>query len=526
MNSAERLSKILSSRNLTLNGVSRRSLELYGRSSRFFVPHNLHYEIELRGRTPTIQQLMTLSLITNYRLSDWLAAFGFDVEALWRLPFLLRRSTTSLLTSEIFDPSMRIAWFTDRFQSVRLPDIAPLGELVAPFVGVPAAILSGAKGRFLYAKIGESDPYAVSSFSAGSIVRANAKHPSLAQITAGTLSESADFFLTEYDRGWTCSRLVLLGGGRVALRCPFEGFLERELRLGRNAKILGLIDAEIRPVTSLGHKPTSQIPSSISPEPRQSLSVRSNIGGLLRNLRIKLGLSFREASSMSRQIAAHLGDEKYFAAAGTLSDFETLASAPRHVEKILTLCALYCIGLEEFLRACNLPVDRTGQESIPDDLLSHQTPQEQQHFKRALLQHTDSANGFVNELCERWEEIPFFLKGSLDSITGIKNFSHRDAFWVGGDPQPRHPLLLNAEFVAVNRRARKPPSPNKAGCQPPLYVLLRRDGSYLCGPCTLDDTHLSLGGGRQDAIAPERFRNVVEAEVIGQVTAIARRIGC
>ena len=524
MNSAERLSKILATRNLTLNAVSRRSLQLYGRSSKFFVPHNLHCEVESRRRTPTIQQLMTLSLITNYRLSDWLAAFGFEVEALWRLQFLFRRSGTTLLNAEVFDPSAQMPWFTDRFRSARPAKVAPLGELATLAIHVPAAILNGPKGSFVYARVGDRDPYAVPYLTPGSIVRANVQHPKLAEMTAGSLGETTDFFLIEYDKGWACSRLTLLDGGRAVLRCPFEGFVERELRLGRNAKILGLIDAEIRLITNLGDTTASRIGCEFSPETGQPLGVRPNIGGLLRNLRIKLGLSFREASSMSGQIAEHLGENKYFAAAGTLSDFETLTSAPRHVEKILTLCTLYCLGFDEFLRACNLPIDQTGREPIPDHLRSHQASQKRHRLKAAASQRTDSTDGFVSKLRERWQEVPFFLKDSLDSITGVKNFSYADVFWVGGDPHPRHPLLIDAEFVAINRRAKKPPPKNRAGCRPPMYVLLRRDGSCVCGPCTLDGTHLSLSGYARNDVAPERFRNAVDAEVLGEVTAILRRI--
>ena len=525
MNSADRLSKILSSRHLTLNSVSRRSVELYGRSSKFFVPHNLHNDVKLRGKTPTIQQFMAVSCITNYSLSGWLAAFGLDLGALWQLPFLFRRPTTALLNSEVFEPSAQIPWFIDRHPSLEALAVAPLVRLLAPAAGVPAAMLGGQKGAFVYARVGESDPYALPYFAPHSIVRANAKHPKLAGITAGSFSEPADFFLVEYEKGWTCARLVPLGGGRVALYCPFEGSPNCELRVGHNARILGLIDAEIRKISSSGRTTDVPIQSSITRRPAEQPSPRSHdIGGLLRSLRMKLGLTFRDASSMSRQIAEHLGDDRYFAAAGTLSDFETLTSAPCHVEKIFTLCVLYSIGFEEFLRACNLPVDCTGRESIPDELLAGRPARKRHRLKETPASQSNSVSGFVKKLHERWEEIPFFLKDSLDSITGIKNFSAADVFWVGSAPQPRHPLLINAEFVAVNRRAKKPPQPNKAGCQLPLYLLLTRDGSYLCGPCTLDDRYLSLICSRKNEFAAERFQNEVEAEVIGQVTAILRRI--
>ena len=50
------------------------------------------------------------------------------------------------------------------------------------------------------------------------------------------------------------------------------------------------------------------------------LALRGNdtkLSRLLRAARLRMGLSFREASAMSRQVAAELGDEQYFAAAGS-----------------------------------------------------------------------------------------------------------------------------------------------------------------------------------------------------------------
>jgi hypothetical protein len=526
MNFADRLRNILSSRKLTLNGVSRRSDELYGRSSKFFVPHSLRSDIKLRGKTPTIQQLIALSFITNYSLFGWLAAFGFNLEVLWRMPFLLDRPGTVLLNSEMFNPSDRVPWFTDRIPSLKPSAIVPLAKLLAPMAGVPAATLSVSNECFLYASVGMSDAHAVPYLTARSIVRANAKHPKLTEIRAGNFSEASEnLFLVEYEKGWTCTRLLPLGNGRVALHCPFDGFAEHELRVGQNARILGLIDAEIRPVSS-GIRPLGPRISNLIPiERRQQPNPRSqHIGELLRSRRIRLGLSFREASSMTKRIAEHLGDDRYFAAAGTLSDFETLTSAPCHVEKILTLCALYCIGFEQFLYACDLPVDMTGRESIPDELLKDETTQKEHRIEAMTMPQQNSEGGFVEQLQQRWEEIPFFLKDSLDSITRIRNFSQADVFWVGSDPRPRHPLLVSAEFVAVNRRAKKPPPAKKTNCQPPLYLLVTRDGSYLCGPCTLDDQYLSLNGSFRHKIPARRFLNEGEAEVIGQVTAILRRI--
>lgn len=53
---------------------------MYGRSSPYFLPHNLYFD--LRGGTfsPSIYQFLALSRIAYYRLPDWARLFGADLE--------------------------------------------------------------------------------------------------------------------------------------------------------------------------------------------------------------------------------------------------------------------------------------------------------------------------------------------------------------------------------------------------------------------------------------------------------------
>jgi len=80
MDRANQVRRILSTRGLTLYRVCQQSAEIFGRSSRFYVPHNLYYDFCNPPLIPTIHQIIALSHITNYRLYDWLAVFGFDLD--------------------------------------------------------------------------------------------------------------------------------------------------------------------------------------------------------------------------------------------------------------------------------------------------------------------------------------------------------------------------------------------------------------------------------------------------------------
>jgi hypothetical protein len=527
MDRALQVREILSTRGLTLYNVSRQSAEIFGRSSQFYIPHNLYYDLAHSPSMPTICQMLAFSQITGYRLSDWLAVFGFDLDAISRLQILIPRQQTTVLDSAVYDTYAWIPWLDERPATGLSRSIAPLGHLLTWAAPRRARdLLAMNRRKFLYAMVGERDLYALPYFVPGSIVRANVRPVEELLIGRNTNGEGP-FYLMEHDFGSTCSRLIRLGKDRVLLHCPQRPCAERELHIGKDARILGVIDAEIRSVAPDSHSRRVMAKSTVLGKPRLEHPPReqTSLKGLLRHSRMSVGLSFREASSISRWIAKTLSDELYFAAVSTLSDYEALPAPPRHIQKIITLCLLYCIGFEQFLRASGFPLERAGSEPIPDALVPRQLPRRNHSLRSAgengVPEPSDLVAGLVNQL----EEIPLFLRFSLDKITGLKGFSLSDVFWVSGDKAPQHPLLANDTLVVVNRRTRKPsPDTGNAVCEQPLYLILRRDGSYMCGRCTLNEGDLIIHGYPGGSVTTQQFRNGVDAEVVGQVTTVLRRL--
>lgn len=509
---AEQVEKLLCARRLTLHRVSRLSAEIFGRRSRFYVPHNLYAELSASSSGPSVYQVLALSHITRYRMVDWLAALGIKLETISRLQLLCPFRRTTLLDATVYDPGAWVPFFRERHPAAR-PAIAPFPFLFEHEGFVRAGeFLAPNRRAFLYARIGEEDQCARPEFSPGTIIRADAKE-SEAWLQKKERDARGRFFLVEHELGWSCSRLVRVGGNRVLLSRSGRPFRQRELRIGEDARVLGLVDAEVRQLASGRAAPFLE-----AEESRQRRLAFSRAGrgleALLRASRRKTGWSFREAAAASRTIAEVLFDARYFVAASTLSDYEALSSAPRQIQKIVTLCALYAIPFWRFLEACGLPVALAGQEPAPDALVRRAAIPEP--VERRTPAHKEGG-GPRNALLEEWGEIPFFLRHSLDLITGIHPFSLSDVFWVGGILRPIHPTLAQASFVAVNRRRRKP----AGNCEEQaLCVVLKRDGTFLCEPCALEQESLMVGceEGRR------RFRNHVDAEIIGRLTAVLRRI--
>jgi len=525
MHRAEQLRKILSTRGLSLYQVSKRSVELFGDSSPYYIPRNFYYGATLRSMSPSIYQLAALSRITNYRLCDWLAVFGFWLDDIPRLQLLLRPKRTVLLDSSIYDENAWIPWFVEKSNSTP-PPIAPLRQILTR--GSPKRareLLSLDVARFLYAKIGTEDSTAFPEIAAGSIVRIDTRR------AADILSEakgipSSQIFLIEHGFELSCCHLQRSSEDGILILSTQSPFPGSELILGREVKIYGAVDAEIRLVNSNSGVSTSgTAPRSSQRSYAQDLHLPTTLKELIRVSRMRTGLSFRQASEASERIAQTLRDRKYFASISTLSDYETLTALPRQVQKIITLSILYSIRFWDLLHAANVNFESEDGDALPDRLIPRPDPP--QHLAAADITTTDKHSGqvhFLSDLFSRWEEVPVTM---INGLTGLssKSFSLSDVFWVGGDQNPMHPFLARAIFVAISRYKRKPPqSTARALWDQPIYLLLMRDGSYICACCTVQQDQLVVYPYSTKPFTPRKFRNGIDVEVIGQVTAIVRSL--
>ena len=524
---AERVRQVLSTRGLTFYRASQLSVEMFGRSSAFYLPRNLYHHLAASKATLSIYQLFALSRITGYRLSNWLAVFGIELDVISQLTVLIPRRRTVILDSYLYDSDAWVPWFVNRPGSATLDAITPLGQFLSRTRPERVkGLLSRSKTHFLYAKVGQGDLLAFPDVGPGSIIRIDTRQSKEASPVAQDSSDER-IFLVEHDFDFTCSRLSTLSNGRVAFRSPQLPFAEGGFTLGRDLRILGVVDSEILPVPH-HQAPAAQRAATTAQKRQRHLGNQGEISlrQLIRRSRLRAGLSFREASKVTRWIAQRLTDPLYFTAASTLSDYETLSSAPRHIQKILALCIVYAIGFGDFLRACGLAFEETGGEPIPDEFIPREIPlirpQSDSPDAEALSR---GENGFLSNLLKQWEEVPFFLRKSLSELTRVPNLSVSDVFWVGGDRDPIHPWLDGAEFVAINRRVKKPTATKGTTFwEQPLYLLLTRDGRYLCACCTLERGLVVVHPYPDRPFAPRQFKNGTDAEVMGEVTTILRRL--
>ena len=518
---AERVRSILATRNLTLSQVSKRSRDLYGDRSTYFIPHNLYYDLQSPTFTPSIYQIFALSRISGYRCSDWFLMFGFDAEEIPRLQILLPLNRTTLLDTSLTDSNACVPWFRDRLPSRVASAIAPLTQLLEYGSPRRVGLLSAPAGdRCRYIKVGRQDALAFPALLPGSIVRVSPKiDGSLLPRNTGETSEQ--IFLVEHGNSLYCCQIRLTARGRFSPVVTYNPYADIEWEVESLSALRGTADLEIRSLVNIQPPPMAPVVAdSWTPKPLVS---GPRVSRLLRAARERLGLPLREASILSRRIAHLLNDPSYYVSASSLSDYEVRDSLPRHLPKVFTLCVIYGLSLVALMATAGLALEEAGHNPIPDRFMhTLRSPGLQGCAGEA---GEPDNTGFLAHLLQISGEVPFFLRHSLDSISGLFSPSIQDFFWVGGEQNPLHPYLRDALLVIVNRHKKTPLySAAKPIWQQPLYLLRKQDGAYLCGCCGVEDGTLIVRCCSDHLEFSERLRNHQEADVVGEVAAIARKL--
>ena len=512
---AERVQAVLRSKGLTLYRLSQQSAALYGRSSPHFVPHNLYYDLRTERFTPSVHQIISLSRISGYRVRDWLRVFGLDLESITRLQIQLPAKRTVLLDTTLTDPNELIPWLSNRTARESLPPIAPLAQLLELSPPRRISSIAESKRRFFYAKVGREDALAFPDLVPGSIVRVD---PDGAHSESETNSSTSDrTFLVEHSRGFLCCRIRLLPSGVIMPVDSGLDYARVALHRPHEVRIRGVVDLELRPLLDAG---APQVPPELARRWRpQPLLEPQNLGQLLKMSRQRLDISVREAANATRTVAELMNDDRYIISASSLSDYELDKTSPRDFHKIITLGSVYGLHFEAMMKAMSLDLAESGQEFMPD---RHVFPA---GSAARGMEATEKRGGFLEHLLNSCKhEVPFFLRDGLGYFSGSSSASIDDFFWIGGDHDLLHPTLLNGLVVVLNRRRKAPVHVlSKPIWQQPIYVVLKRDGSYLAASCSLENGTLAVHSYGPEFHPGAEYRLHRDAEIVGQIVAIARR---
>ncbi len=509
---ADRVRGILSTRGLSLADLSRAS-----RDNRLgHIPHSFYSSLRKRSFSPSLYQLHSLSARSGYRLVDWLALFGISLDDASRFQLFF----PSLRTVELDVPAYGLDTVIPRLYDLMEADLAtPLAPL-SQWVAIASSrqfdtVSPSGNGTVRYLKIGSHDARAFPDLLPGSIVRVR-QDPSALHRAPIAKTPGRTMFLVQHGKGIACSRLFRPESDRIVLCSRQLPYAPIELTLGDEGVVWGMVDIEIRSIVT-PQKPvvSAALERYRPPSPLPRALPGRHAGDFIRRARKACGISFREAAERTRVIARELGDRRYYCSPGALSDYETRRFAPRHLHKLISICAVYFASSADLFEASGAALGKAGTQAIPQDLLNP-SPE-----KKA----SDRApSRFLREMESRFGQLPYFLRTAGISIFGLQNISLRDVFWVGASYEAKYSCLSGIQFLIVDRRQKRPrASLSSPIWAQPVYVLQRRGGGYLWGFCRLENSVLSLCSIAQRAKLL-RLRNGVDAEVVGRVVGVIRKL--
>jgi hypothetical protein len=317
---------------LTMAQLSAITAQTYGHDSRYFIPPTFLYKLRA-GISPHILQIAALSEITGCPFPHCMQACGFDLDDIFRWQQKLHIRRTVLVT-----PS---EW--ELFSAFGISRTAP-----------------GSTERYWYAKIGHDDAAASAELTPGSLVRVD--RFCLPSLSSGTAADSA-LWLVKHQHGLTCGRIGVTNDRQIVLlpiRAPFFGW---PLHISSEVRIVGLVDSELRGGRTPQIRPFPRaLPRRVQLAKRTENGPAS-LSQLLRVSRSRAGLTYRAAHELTMTMARRLGRE-YSIALGLLSDYEAMDRVPRHMEKVMSLCAVYCIDIRELLRLSGSYIDHRGSTSL------------------------------------------------------------------------------------------------------------------------------------------------------------------
>jgi transcriptional regulator with XRE-family HTH domain len=239
-------------------------------------------------------------------------------------------------------------------------------------------------------------------------------------------------------------------------------------------------------------------------------------GLCLRQVREKLGLTYRDVERSSFELAAQRGRSEFILHISRLADIENHGVVPS-LHKIYTLAVVYHLNPLDIFRWYEVPID----EFFGDGAVFH-TPQSHLMAPPASLRipvHFDPSfdpnrTEFLSRMVEKWGRFEGALTGGND---------HHRYGYIGLNDRRMMPLLRPGSIVLVDvtmRRIEETDWVNEY--DRPMYFVEIRDG-YRCGWFHQAGSRLVMQPHPLSRCLPESWEIPDEAEVVGRVVGIVTR---
>jgi len=244
----------------------------------------------------------------------------------------------------------------------------------------------------------------------------------------------------------------------------------------------------------------------------------------LKDIRFRLGVTTRDVAEFSQKIADNEKNAEFQISNAWLTQVENSDSVPS-IFKLYSLSAIYHVKFSDLLLLYGVDLMKLGLHQLTSGLPeTHLTNLEVYDEDRTIAfpvrfdRSFDVENtNLLSRMVEVWGEVPIALIQHLDIRHGLYGY-------VGLQDTTLYPLLKPGSFVQIDPRIRKIQALRwRTEFDRPIYFVELRD-SYACSWCEMQDGHLLL---LPHPLSPRSVRRVAygtDAEIVGQVCAVAMRL--
>ncbi len=243
----------------------------------------------------------------------------------------------------------------------------------------------------------------------------------------------------------------------------------------------------------------------------------------LKELRARLGVTVREVEEQSQKIAEVQGNPEFFVSNNWLTRLENTNAVPS-IHKLFSLCTIYRVRVSELLPMFGIDLgllEKYQIETAPPR--THLVNLEEIDTAKTVTFPVRFDPGFqveetnlLSRMVQVWGEVPISLIQQLNIRKGQYGY-------IGLEDLTMYPLLRPGSFVLIDENLRDVHASQwRTEYDRPIYFLELREGYACCWCETRGDEILLIPHPLSSR--PHRRFPVRDAEVIGQVTAVAMRI--
>jgi transcriptional regulator with XRE-family HTH domain len=246
-------------------------------------------------------------------------------------------------------------------------------------------------------------------------------------------------------------------------------------------------------------------------------------GRKLRRMRERLQLTFRDVEQASQRIAARRHNAQFRIGLSRLADIESKATVPS-LFRLYSLAAIYRLDFRTLLAWYGIDLDILLLDAAAVVLNRTSTIEIQppESISVPILQimadgDEPTRSFYLGRHVRSWGKLPVSLLPGLE--LGLRRYA-----FVGLDDWFMYPMLRPGSFVQIDEsRSGVEGTGWTSEWDRPIYLIESRTG-YRFGWCSLRGSELVLQPHPSSPCAPEVFRHPVDAEIVGQVVAVAMRL--